>query len=936
MARKVSVTINGKEYVSAESKKAGDSLKKLGDTSDAINNAIKVGFVAAAAAVAGAVAAMTKAVSSTEKMADNVDKMSQKIGISREAFQEWDFIMSQNGMSIAQLRTGVKTLSSAAEEASRGVITYTRTFDALGVSILNADGNLKDQESLLFDTIYALTEVENTTQRTALATDLLGRSATELAPLLNSGSASIEELRQKAHDLGLVLNDETIDAGVRLHDTFDQMKRTFAAVMANAVTPLMKTFDQLGQNMLAQTREGGGIRSFIDFLVRGIAWVANSLPKVGAVFAFTTTSVGSFAKYLGRKIDEGKEKLVNFLDSFGALDLINDTIKFTVEVFGETYEAIIEGFEKGDWSRFWGVASDTLSAGIGIALTIVGAAKAGAIALAALRTAFGFAAANAGIIKAGALGTLSVFLALKEAQEEGNWGDFKNNLSTAILAGLIAGGLTLNPTTGVFVASIAMSLNLGEFLENLVDKLPDPEDVAQAIKDWWNNNIGDALNKFFEGVGEGFWGHVWNGILITIEQFNFVGKIIDKIRGNSDKKEVQSMGEETGENLVTGLENGLSGAKEIGMKMGEDVINGLNASALINSPSKKTEKTGEFLIEGLRIGVENKMGVLDNTWSSLIASWREAWGEHSPLDVTKTTGMNAILGLIEGISDPQLKSELMSALKTLVAAFNDELVIDPDKIMDSITGNGTPSSEELPQSGYSQVSRAGATPWRPKNDLIRFIEKVGSGFAALANGLDSFEAVLNPLGTIFSSMVEILQPAIDSILNPIMSVLKILGGTLGKVLLPVFEAVGKVVEKLAEGFVWFHNKVIKPVGDFLYTAFAKIANGLITVVNGVIDGINWALGWAGVDIAKVSKVDENASGIDEISLDNMGGVSGSDYAGSAAGSSTSVQQMNINVYQYFQGNVIGDGGLAQVGEFCVDAIREYSGIGGTVKIMEAS
>jgi len=142
---------------------------------------------------------------------------------------------------------GLKTLSRAADEAAQGTATYADIFDRLNVSVKDGNGNLKDQETLFNDTILALSKMENETERTALASQLLGRSAQELAPMLNSGAESVEALRAKAHELGLVLNDEAIDAGVLFKDTIDALKRAFSAaftVVGTNVMPIMQRFSE--------------------------------------------------------------------------------------------------------------------------------------------------------------------------------------------------------------------------------------------------------------------------------------------------------------------------------------------------------------------------------------------------------------------------------------------------------------------------------------------------------------------------------------------------------------------------------------------------------------------------------------------------------------------------------------------------------------------
>ncbi len=202
------------------------------------------GLVAGAAAVATGI---TAAANSTAAACDEIDKMSQKIGISREAYQELDFILSQNGMDVNKLQSGMKTLVNSMQSASEGSAKAVSAFDALGVSATNADGSLRSQEDVFYDSIAALQAMSNETERNAIANQLFGKSATELAPLLNSGAGSMEELRQKAHDLGLVLNDDVVNSGVNLTDTMDQLKRSFSAIGANLGGVLMPVVQNVAQ-----------------------------------------------------------------------------------------------------------------------------------------------------------------------------------------------------------------------------------------------------------------------------------------------------------------------------------------------------------------------------------------------------------------------------------------------------------------------------------------------------------------------------------------------------------------------------------------------------------------------------------------------------------------------------------------------------------------
>ena len=122
---------------------------------------------------------------------------------------------------------GMKTLTNQLDELGKGGKVATDAFGELGLSYDDLAG--KSQEEVFEITIQALQGMEDETKRAAIANDLLGRSGQELAPLLNAGADSVDELKKQAHELGLVLEDDAIDAGVKFTDTMDNLKRAGGA-----------------------------------------------------------------------------------------------------------------------------------------------------------------------------------------------------------------------------------------------------------------------------------------------------------------------------------------------------------------------------------------------------------------------------------------------------------------------------------------------------------------------------------------------------------------------------------------------------------------------------------------------------------------------------------------------------------------------------------
>ena len=279
---------------------AGETASTLGSKFEAAGSKVTAMGKAFApvSLAAGAVGGLLlKGAKDTAAYTDNIDKMSQKLGMSRKGFQEWDYILSQNGASIDSMKMGMKTLTNSLDKVSQSGSTAGTAFERLGISYDDLQG--KSQEEVFEMTVKALQGVESETERAALANQLFGRSGQELAPLLNAGVGSVDELKQKAHDLGLVLDDETIDAGVNMTDALDTMHRAFMTVgagIATAVMPLITQFaDYVSAHMPAITAK-------IKVLVDKFNNLSPTMKKIIALILPITAAISPVLMIVGKMI----------------------------------------------------------------------------------------------------------------------------------------------------------------------------------------------------------------------------------------------------------------------------------------------------------------------------------------------------------------------------------------------------------------------------------------------------------------------------------------------------------------------------------------------------------------------------------------------------------------------------------------------------------
>lgn len=208
-------TSNYDEGLDQSEEKAESFGNKVGK---GLATAGKVGAAAVGAVAAGAVVLGTAVVKSTSQLAeygDHIDKQSQKMGISAQAYQEWDAILQHSGTSIDGMQRGLMTLEKKA-------VSGSEAFDALGLS-QEAVASMS-REDLFAATITALQGMEEGSERATLAQELLGTAAKELGPLLNTSAEDTEAMRQKVHELGGVMSNDAVKAAAAYQDSLQDMK----------------------------------------------------------------------------------------------------------------------------------------------------------------------------------------------------------------------------------------------------------------------------------------------------------------------------------------------------------------------------------------------------------------------------------------------------------------------------------------------------------------------------------------------------------------------------------------------------------------------------------------------------------------------------------------------------------------------------------------
>lgn len=198
--------------------------------------------------------ALEKSGGKSQKAAYDVDEYQKKVNYAKA--------------ELFKLAHQLADTNAAMEEAAKD------TFDALGLSITNVDGTLRNSEDVFFDVIDALGKIENGTERDAMSMEIFGKSAQDLNSLIVQGSGTLKKYTDEAHEMGYVLSGEALDALGAVDDAQQRLLRTqeavsnqisaeYAPYMEESLTMTRELIQDIGKALT----ESGAVEAFGSILV---------------------------------------------------------------------------------------------------------------------------------------------------------------------------------------------------------------------------------------------------------------------------------------------------------------------------------------------------------------------------------------------------------------------------------------------------------------------------------------------------------------------------------------------------------------------------------------------------------------------------------------------------------------------------------------------
>lgn len=293
----------GTQNASKNTKSLADVAMGMADTfglsvPPAMQNTISKldGVSASGAAAVGMIGAMVgglaKLTINTSQTADNLLTLSSTTGLSTDALQEFEYASELLDVSSDTMQGSLTKLIKNMETAKGGTGDAAEAFKTLHIKVANSNGSLKDANEVFYKAIDALGKVKNETDRDAMSMQIFGKSARDLNPLIEAGSGRLRELGIEAHNVGYVMDNETLqqfgqldDAMQRMSKQSDALKNSLALALLPMLTGLFETIGKIPVPVLQTVIAIVGAVTVLLLMVKAIKELSST---AGAIKTFFT------------------------------------------------------------------------------------------------------------------------------------------------------------------------------------------------------------------------------------------------------------------------------------------------------------------------------------------------------------------------------------------------------------------------------------------------------------------------------------------------------------------------------------------------------------------------------------------------------------------------------------------------------------------------
>lgn len=360
LKREIIATQQSLEDYEEQLKKCHPALESFGVKAGEVAEKTKA-LSAAAAGIAGAMVGNAVAAAGA---ADDLNALAQKTGFTVEELQKMQYASDVVDVSMEQMTGSIMKMT---KQMSSG----NKAFAKLGVEITNADGSLRNANEVWYESLEALGKIESETERDALSMELFGKSAMDMAGIVDDGGQALRELGDEAESLGLIMGQDLVDDANLMQDAIDKVKgrtrQAFLQMGASLAKSLVPAFERLVEAVTKVVQWFSSLNGntqkiilVIAGLVAAISPVASLFSKVTSIvnglssaFAFFTSPAGLVVAAIAAVIAIGVKLYQNW-----------DTIKAKLSAFTQKWKSdweSIKNFFSNAWNNMKDKATNTFN-----------------------------------------------------------------------------------------------------------------------------------------------------------------------------------------------------------------------------------------------------------------------------------------------------------------------------------------------------------------------------------------------------------------------------------------------------------------------------------------------------------------------------------------------------------------------------------------------
>jgi len=233
------------------------------------------------AAIAGVQGIVNQVVDANKELA-GMQTLADRVGLSLKDLQGIKFGGAIAGLTDNQINSGLEKSAELLNDAQRNANSLSKIFDANGLSIKNANGQLISENQLL-QTAADLIRKASTPQDQVAIAQMLGFTK-EWIPLLEQGSTAIGGLGDEAKKAGALIDDATIQRASDFDAQWRKSSVEFSTYMKAALSGLLPIVDDLiqGAGKFIASIDKGKIQQHADQALAGLG-EATGIPDAAGI-----------------------------------------------------------------------------------------------------------------------------------------------------------------------------------------------------------------------------------------------------------------------------------------------------------------------------------------------------------------------------------------------------------------------------------------------------------------------------------------------------------------------------------------------------------------------------------------------------------------------------------------------------------------------------